>query len=220
MIPDAIEPVIGYRCWALEGGYLKPTNSDFIWQPGENQAICYAQRGEFNKKVWKNVDGELRIVKLNTHGLIPEASCNCGFWVLKTPQDLLDRMIAPKPRDDVYSVMATYWGPRTSAQFVIGQVRGWGRVLPGENGWRAEYAAVDSIIQVKHRKNVVSDERLEAVAALYEVPVVREEAFDGKPESTAKQKAKERKKAEQNYLLIDDAVTSSRIAFKARTKVR
>jgi hypothetical protein len=214
VIPDGIEPVVGYRCWTLQGGFLKPTNSDFLWQPGDNEAICYADQEEFKKSVGRNVNGEFKIVEQGTHGLIPEATCNCGFWMLKTPQNLLDRMIAPKRDVMSFAVMASaYFGQYEPRQYVLGQVRGWGRVLPGENGWRTEFAAVELIIQVEHWDNVINDDRLEAVAKLYDVPVVREEAFDGQPPPTEKEKALERKKARKNYTFLND-IASSAAVFK------
>lgn len=105
-VPDSIEPVVGFRMWRVmvdgpQRGLLRSLVKETVWIPNtEMRAECLSDR---------------------KHSEPPVASCNCGFWALKSIEKCL-----------------AYNHSRDCA--VIGEVALWGRVLVGRDGWRAEYA--------------------------------------------------------------------------------
>lgn len=70
---------------------------------------------------------------------IPVESCSCGFYALRDP-------------------FAVSYG-------VLGGVVGWGRVIDGEEGWRAEKVAIAALYDRR------ADKLIREIADLYEVPI-------------------------------------------------
>jgi hypothetical protein len=63
---------------------------------------------------------------------VPELECSCGWYAARDLGVILDLDHAPGE-----------WlapGPYRSGTFVLGPVKGWGKVIPHELGWRAQYA--------------------------------------------------------------------------------
>lgn len=184
MIPDSVEPVVGYRVWsALDSGYLSSTNSQLRpWMPGKNEALCYqtpsvkAQYQQMQsatstgvvyhqapaQTVYKNVDGQLQEVPYNAHDLIPDPACGCGFWFLKSVEDVVGMFGRALwgGGDMLYRQ-----GPYNP---VIGKVKGWGRVILAANGYRSEFAEVLAIIA---GEDLESYEKHQRIADLYGVPL-------------------------------------------------
>lgn len=177
MIPDGIEPVVGYRAFLLDkSGALKSIGKgDSLWEPGENEACCVADLRA--KWVRKNVDGELKRVKILWHGLIPEPKCDCGFWLLDSSQAVVDHFWGPRRQDSMFMVMASMWRGADEERYVIAEAKGWGRVIQAENGWRTEYAAVTALLEGSTEEpahgKLVPDSLVHKIAENYGVPVVQ-----------------------------------------------
>lgn len=171
-IPDAIEEVVGYRVWDLtESGRLRSTNSGFgCWEPGDNEAVC--QRSP--RMVRKNgPDGLLYVPVEDGHTAIPDAGCECGFWLLKDLHAARDKF-DPRPAPGVYRFTMTYPGtpaPEPSVGKVIGEVKGWGRVVVGQDGWRVEKARISALL-TSNKSGYLKGDQLAEVSERYVVPVV------------------------------------------------
>jgi hypothetical protein len=60
------EPVVGWRLWKVREDELCSWAVEHVWQPGENKAVCLADR-------------------LYRCPQAPGTSCRCGFWGLYSP---------------------------------------------------------------------------------------------------------------------------------------
>lgn len=185
-IPDAIEEVVGYRAWMLtDDGELRSTANYGSWKAGHNEALCFDENADSRKRRYgKNVGGKLEWIEENTHGLIPEPTCNCGFWLLDSPESVQSRFLPQQRKDtktDPWTIMANTitfsLGPSKPAPLVIGKAKGWGRVVVGENGWRCEFAEIVELFEAKNPK-LLSGDDLHEVADRYNALVVRNEALD------------------------------------------
>lgn len=204
-IPDAIEPVVGYRAWKVGDDWrLRSTGiSVSSWDTGPNEAFCFAE--DKTKRVLRNTETGVEWFDYVTHGRIPEPTCNCGFWLLKDLARCYEhltgraRMISfggmmvswagidPEPLD-----MGTPVDPPPSG-FVFGMVKGWGRTIQGEHGYRCEFAEVTEFL-TGTRPDVVSGKALERLAQTYAVSIVADPALD---------KPKPVKKAQPYYRQIE-----------------
>lgn len=109
--PDGIEPLIGWRAWAVEmtrrgerSFSLLPCatwKSGLKWEPGKALAA--------------------QCLRLGRHEA-PESGCRCGYWAFRTLEDLL--AVARELPDPG----------------VIGTVSLWGKVIAAERGYRAQFA--------------------------------------------------------------------------------
>ena len=139
--------VRGFRLFRMQAGsVLRSYSATYRWSPGRNEATCLSteRRG---------------------HGAIPEIGCGCGFWIYRD-LDRCGRMFRTELLAKGSGSHRTFgeFEPRSLA--VLGECRGWGRVLEGDDGWRTEYAAVDTILDIGQGVN------LSSLAVRYEVPVV------------------------------------------------
>lgn len=187
--PDSFEPVVGYRAWsALDSGYLASTNSHLRpWVPGKNEAVCYntpahraakASQGSYPspvppQTVYKNVNGALEEVPYTTHDLIPDPACGCGFWFLKSVDDVVQMFSYSLWLGD--GVYAGY-GPRNC---VVGTVKGWGRSILAANGYRSEFAEITGILVASEAEDFA---RHQHIADLYGVPLEKSDALNRPPE--------------------------------------
>jgi hypothetical protein len=152
------EPVVGavrgFRWWRLTGSWLtSPWRGDVRWGRNDNVATCLGRR-------W--------LLRWKPHGVphdrgVPETECSCGFYaMLRAPGDGVD---APGcwPLNPALS-----GGP---IALVFGVVRGAGRVVVGQYGWRAERACIDALYVPPSRTPA---DPLTAAAASYGVPIYRD----------------------------------------------
>lgn len=173
-VPDVAGVIKGFRLWEVKpSGHLDSTGTKYVWVPGENEAICYADPEHFQQTVWKNVDGELQRVLLMTHGLIPEQKCNCGFWMFHRPEEAIKEFFRPK-RDSFFAIALWATSEPRVRHYALGEVCGWGGVIQAKRGFRAEYARVERLISIR-RKDMAPYSTLEKAAARYNVPL---EAWD------------------------------------------
>jgi hypothetical protein len=153
-----VEPVVGevrgYRWWRLTGSWLtSPWRGDIRWGRNDNVASCLGRR-------W--------LLRWKPHGVphergIPETDCSCGFYaMLQAPVEGVD---GPGcwPLNPSLS-----GGP---IALVFGVVRGCGRVVLGQYGWRAERAQVDALYVPVAR---TPTDGLVAVAQFYGAPIYRD----------------------------------------------
>lgn len=177
-VPDAVGEVVGYRVFRpLPSGLLGPYNSGFgKWMPGVNEAVCFGDSEP--KRVRRNgPDGTLIDDIYEPHAPIPDPDCNCGFWLLPTVEALVTRflrggMYHPSTSSGtslhLYTTMLAMWPDTHPSNFVVAEVRGWGRTLVGETGHRTEFAQVTKLL-TGNRANVITD--LDAIAEKFGIPV-------------------------------------------------
>lgn len=140
----AIGEVYGYRWWQISlpahvAGFLGvddvPIESPglvgqngHLWQPGKHEAKCTRSGGQS----WEEL-----IVGQITH-MPPEArvACGCGFWAYFDPQLDVSSHFGNLNKDQPYQIG---W---TVQLAVFGVVKGTGRVIIGEKGFRSQYAEI------------------------------------------------------------------------------
>jgi hypothetical protein len=152
------EPLVGavrgFRWWRLTGSWLSsPWRGDVHWTREDNVASCLGRRWLLH---WKQ------------HGVphdrgVPASECSCGFYgMLQSPADGVDSP-GSWPLNPSLS-----GGPIT---LVFGVVRGTGRIILGQYGWRAEHARVDALYVPQAR--ALSDP-LARIAQAYGAPIYRD----------------------------------------------
>ena len=112
--------IIGYRTFHLGASEeLEPrlvsTASEYVWQPGNNEAEHIS--GYMSN--WCNeIDG------VYGHNVAQGHSTHCGFWAYNTPQAARDH------------------GGKRSSNVTVAAVLGWGNYTIGTQGWRCEFAKI------------------------------------------------------------------------------
>jgi hypothetical protein len=153
-----VEPVVGevrgYRWWRSTGGSLtSPWRGDVRWGRDDNLASCLGRR-------W--------LLRWKPHGVphdrgIPETDCSCGFYAMdQAPVVGLDG-------PGCWPLNPSLSGGPIS--LVFGVVRGSGRVILGQQGWRAERARVDALYVPVPRTPA---DGLVAASEWYEAPIYRD----------------------------------------------
>lgn len=168
VIPDGVEPIIGYRSWEFLNGQLcsGSRNVSVLWPPGEPLVARCLREGEptwrqgFTTRPTDPTYGPqdadygptgsviglppmvTRPLTLQTkpppgmhlnwieetipHHPAPAEGCSCGIYAVN------NQALVPSYVSDPY---AHVWGA----------VKLWGRIIPGEKGWRAEKAYPDRL---------------------------------------------------------------------------
>jgi hypothetical protein len=156
--PGSAEPLVGairgFRWWRLSGSWLtSPWRGEFRWARDGNAASCLGRR---------------LLLRWRPHGVphgrgIPESACSCGFYAM-----------LQAPIDGVEAPVTWPLNPSLSGgpiSLVFGAVRGTGRVILGEYGWRAERARVDALYLPPWRH---PSEPFQTVADAYDVPIYQD----------------------------------------------
>lgn len=203
-VPDAIEPVTGYRVWTLSDGKLMPFGiTGAAWVSGPNEAVCYSELDQWRKQILRNSPDGVVEESVCTHGPIPEEKCHCGIWFLNEVGEAVEKAV-PRNTGPFLSYASILFGggeitpepkeekkkPPLDLKTVVGEVKGWGRVIVGENGHRCEFAEIVALYQIDEAQN------LSAVAEFYGVPVVARPDLLPKPEPEKKEAAAPRSKEE------------------------
>ena len=168
--------VEGWRVCHFNGTELTAYNADYVWKPGENVAVCTATH-QATKQVLRNkADGSgVELVEVMDHTAIPDPNCGCGFWMYKSSEGLKAK--GPQ-RGGGYLVTYPYrnrtanngfgsFAPAGQTGYVVVQVKGWGRVVEGADGYRCEYASITAIVDT-------GDSFLGELAEKYKVPLVEQ----------------------------------------------
>ncbi|MGH2752568.1 MAG: hypothetical protein ACRDK3_17115 [Actinomycetota bacterium] len=121
-VPDAIEPVVGWRYWRVDKkeGLLHSLSGakGFLWQPNTRfEARCPVVKRS-------GLDGRYRFIsgmRVELHDA-PGEMCRCGIYAARDLTHLRRQMLAGL------------------AINVVGEVSLWGKLIPGSKGYRAEYA--------------------------------------------------------------------------------
>jgi hypothetical protein len=126
VVPDSIEPVVGWRAWFHHEGFLHSVVHPTRWEPGERvEAKCL--NDYYPLQVMK------RLGLSETH-VSPHEVCRCGVYGAEFEQAIVycHWRIVPDWRDS--------WIPGLDKCSIIGRVFGWGNVVEGDRGFRAQYA--------------------------------------------------------------------------------
>jgi hypothetical protein len=148
-VPDAIEPLVGWRYWRLDrAGRLTSLGAGRqLWEPGRAlRARCRHERIDPFDERWRLVDG----FAYRPHRA-PGEDCVCGIHAARDLASLRSQRL---------------FGLRYDA---AGEVSVWGKVIPGELACRAELAYPKSIYVIRSRH--ADDERTVAALSAYGVAV-------------------------------------------------
>jgi hypothetical protein len=151
--PDLIEPVVGWRAWAVcgqaDGARLRSVVYDTLWRPGE-ALVADCRR-------WPS----LLPKRLRPAHSPPSARCACGIYAATEPETLADYLEGFRRYQ-----LGLF-------QRVFGRVRLWGSVVACEQGWRSSHAyPADLYIPVRrHARAREMAEELAPSLGDYAVPV-------------------------------------------------
>ena len=110
-VPDAIEPAVGYRVWFVKEDRIYSYNHGSHWEPMQPFEAQCARKSEHE---------------------VPDERCSCGVYAAATFNRLYKMgytkesgLFAARSPDDV---------------LICGEVALWGNIIPGQHGWRAQFA--------------------------------------------------------------------------------
>lgn len=120
-VPDSIIPVVAWRYWRMgtgDGLLRSLTGRQVQWEPGQAlRARC--RFDDIDRSDWR-----YRLVSgfsQDPHPA-PAEGCTCGLYAARSLEHLRGQMLFGLNRT------------------VVGQVSLWGKVIPGQQGYRAEFA--------------------------------------------------------------------------------
>jgi hypothetical protein len=144
LVPDGIEPIVGWRYWGCEA-----VGDDLCWLTSITRFSTWPVRAPTRARcsyaALHEADGSA----------IPHPSCTCGVYAV-SDLDVLKEVADPTEgrRDHMAGGAGTV---------VVGTVAIWGRIVPGEWGWRGEQAYPRQLWVV--RETAPSDDEASALAA-------------------------------------------------------
>lgn len=154
IVPDLIEPVVGVRSWIVsrqdDNFNLESVFTATRWRIDRPiTATCTPARADNTRHV-------------KHQEVAPHWDCSCGIYAWS----------------DSYFSSHKLDRPLVTDRLVYGEVRGWGRVIVHDNGWRAEHCEVtglynlgDPVISVAVVPSYVRREELiNALCERYNVP--------------------------------------------------
>lgn len=155
VIPDSIEPVEAWRAWRLLGGKLVSITNGVTWEPGQPlAATCELNDGAMR---WTLVRGS-RLTRAEAEARTREMNEQAQMFATFSPRPrryMLAPTVEPPPGYGYAAVADTHDAPGANctcgiyaasehgncpAGDIVGKVKLWGKVIPGEKGYRAEYA--------------------------------------------------------------------------------
>lgn len=146
-VPDAIEPLAGFRVWAAGLGRL--------WSPSAVPKVSWPTDGELVARCPRFDPSEpltAVLPKRATHPA-PDPRCRCGIYAVFEPWELGRIHVAPP------------------FQMVVGRVMGWGRTVVGGRGWRAARARPLELWSLSWWSEPTRS-HLAQIAASYSVPLL------------------------------------------------
>lgn len=121
LVPDGIDPVVGWRSWRYTGKHLHSLIRSCGWR--------HRQRLEANCRPVRYHNTPFDWAKEPHRHNSPHEPCMCGIYALK---------------DEEFA--RTYMTGPTRHTRVHGQVYLWGKTIEGKDGWRAQYAYPKSLV--------------------------------------------------------------------------
>ena len=151
-IPDAIEPIVGWRYWRVDKkeGLLHSLSgaTGFLWQPSARfEARCPAIKRTGIDVRYRFISG----MRIEMHDA-PGERCRCGIYAARDLSHL---------RRQILTGLAIN---------VVGEVSLWGKLIPGSKGYRAQYAYPRSLFVIQRTADWDQSKAAEALA-VYGVPV-------------------------------------------------
>jgi hypothetical protein len=160
-IPDIAGTILAARAWCFFAGRLFP-----IYAGMDTKLAIYGNwyrvdPHELDSKAWGDAGVQTAECpnKVRSHVAegdpAPSQMCICGFWGLNDPSFLVQVLGLKSELDGqsnkVLDEPQSGWHMRRKpSRFVLGTVRMWGKVIPGEAGWRSSKAQIDGIIATSH----------------------------------------------------------------------
>lgn len=132
-IPDAVQPLIGFREWSLREADGRSPELFSLFHPtgwpvgAALSAVC------LRPTTWPYRSAP-------AHRAVPEVACGCGIYAYLRPD---------------FETFRGAHGPRAR-----GIVAGWGRYVLGGNGWRTQFARLVALLE--HAENPRALERVAA----------------------------------------------------------
>jgi hypothetical protein len=147
----AEDALLGFTWWDLGPDGLLTSSNGHRWSPGANGATCRLYP-RYHRGRWR---------RLHPTG-IPGTACPCGFRATFRPTPAgLHADVGP----------GTWSGVGRS---VIGVIRGWGRAVVENGGWRSACARPVALYAAPAAQaELGSWARLEAATSRYDVPILR-----------------------------------------------
>ena len=129
VVPDGIDPVVGWRAWVLhDSGFLVSLSGAVPWVPHEPiEAI--------DARSWEGWKWTTRLTYIE--GPCPHEDYTCGIYAVDEME------IIPVFSKDI--------------NVVIWQVYLWGKVIPGDRGWRAQYAYPKEFHLLRGQEKIIQD---------------------------------------------------------------
>jgi hypothetical protein len=151
-VPDGIEPLVGYRGWSVDNDNLYSCYRSVKWPiDGPLVAECLSPT---NRELSRPNEAP-------KHWVFPEKLCTCGVYALHTYPKLWEVR-----GDGTRAATFKPWPPVSS---ITGVVRGWGKIILGESGFRAQYMRPIALIR---RDSKYWTPIVEAVAYRYGLEIV------------------------------------------------
>lgn len=162
LVPDAIRPILGYRAW-VRGGGANGLSLESVYKPAR-----WPLRGPLEAECLRSPRG-MDPTRYARHGpRIPHEGCGCGIYGLFIPTatQVSRQVAASRLREAMLSNFTDLPG-----HYILGVAAGWGRVVLGTAGWRAEMARPVCLFHPPPASPIADDE-VRQIAAAYEVPVL------------------------------------------------
>lgn len=172
-VPDVFGRIQAARVWVMFGGRLLPLVGPVPGKFGQYHTLpakrfdgwpwgdSEPQEASCNRKRHASMI-ERKIAPRHRQSEVPEVDCFCGFWGYKSAPDLMNRL------------GWLQWSDRI--QVVWGVVNMWGRVCVGPRGYRAQYAQIDSFVDLEGHnlggRQAGATPWLGFLARNYDVPVM------------------------------------------------
>ena len=125
-VPDAVDPIVGWRYWRVTSGGLASVNVDGGYWPPQAPHEAKCKGGPLTS---------------HSGDAVPSESCGCGIYAARDLETL---------KQLVYPFSDPLFRRRHIA---VGEVMLWGRVIEGSRGYRAERAYPKSLFLVSRTED-------------------------------------------------------------------
>ena len=151
-VPDGITPLVGYRGWLVRDNALVSCYRDVEWPVGKPlQSECI-------RPTYREGQGVFPAPP--KHYWSPHISCTCGMYALHE---------YPKVWQEHEGKRRASVKPWPS-EAVTGMIQGWGRIIVGDKGFRAQYAKPVALVARPRSKRW--PEVIERLAERYGLEIV------------------------------------------------